>query len=156
MFITKTIAQGTLRPSGAANGASPGRRRGRHGLLRIVVVSLAVVFALAACDTTSSPAAGGDPVTMGVLSCFTGLLPGLGEAMWQGGQVAQKAINDAGGILRRQLNLAHADTQCDEADSVPALRQLRNPIRGTIRQRLYRHRRLPPPGRHQTAAIAQE
>ncbi len=44
--------------------------------------------------------------------------------MLQGSQVAQKAINDAGGILDRQLNLAHADTQCDEADSVPALRQL--------------------------------
>jgi ABC-type branched-subunit amino acid transport system substrate-binding protein len=44
--------------------------------------------------------------------------------MLQGSQVAQKAINDAGGILGRQLNLAHADTQCDEADSVPAIRQL--------------------------------
>jgi len=61
---------------------------------------------------------------MGVLSCFTGTLASLGQAMLQGAQVAQKAINDAGGILGRQLNLAHADTQCDEADSVPALRQL--------------------------------
>jgi len=85
---------------------------------------LAVVFVLAACGTTSTPAAGGSPVTMGVLSCFTGTLASLGEAMLQGSQVAQKAINDAGGILGGQLNLAHADTQCDEADSVPALRQL--------------------------------
>jgi len=61
---------------------------------------------------------------MGVLSCFTGTLASLGEAMLQGAQVAQKAINDAGGILGRQLNLAHADTQCDEADSVPAVRKL--------------------------------
>jgi ABC-type branched-subunit amino acid transport system substrate-binding protein len=61
---------------------------------------------------------------MGVLSCFTGTLSGLGQAMLQGAQVAQKAINDAGGILGRQLNLAHADTQCDEADSIPALHQL--------------------------------
>jgi len=61
---------------------------------------------------------------MGVLSCFTGTLASLGQAMLQGSQVAQKAINDAGGILGRQLSLAHADTQCDEADSVPALRQL--------------------------------
>jgi ABC-type branched-subunit amino acid transport system substrate-binding protein len=44
--------------------------------------------------------------------------------MLQGAQVAQKAINDAKGILGMQLNIAHADTQCDEADSVPALRQL--------------------------------
>jgi len=44
--------------------------------------------------------------------------------MLQGAQVAQKEINDAGGILGRHLNLAHADTQCDEADAVPATRQL--------------------------------
>lgn len=74
--------------------------------------------------TSSTPTTGGGSVTMGVLSCFTGTLASLGEAMLQGSQVAQKAINDAGGILGKQLNLAHADTQCDEADSVPALRQL--------------------------------
>ena len=96
----------------------------QNGFLRIVSGCLAVVLALAACGTTSTPATGGGPVTMGVLSCFTGTLASLGEAMLQGSQVAQKAINDAGGILGRQLNLAHADTQCDEADSVPALRQL--------------------------------
>lgn len=61
---------------------------------------------------------------MGVLSCFTGTLASLGQAMLQGSQVAQKAINDAGGILGQQLNITHADTQCDEADSVPAVRQL--------------------------------
>ena len=93
-------------------------------LLRIVFGYLAVVLVLTACGTTSPPAAGGGPMTMGVLSCFTGTLASLGEAMLQGSQVAQKAINDAGGILGRQLNLAHAYTQCDEADSVPALRQL--------------------------------
>src|SRR5712692_3153115 len=110
MSITTTLAQG--------------KRSGRHGFLRIVFGYLAVVLVLTACGTTSPPAAGGGPVTMGVLSCFTGTLASLGQAMLQGAQVAQKAINDAGGILGRQLNLAHADTQCDEADSVPALRQL--------------------------------
>jgi ABC-type branched-subunit amino acid transport system substrate-binding protein len=59
-----------------------------------------------------------------VLSCFTGNLASLGQAMLQGSQVAQKAINDGGGILGQQLQLQHADTQCDEADSVPALRKL--------------------------------
>src|SRR5258708_20958648 len=44
--------------------------------------------------------------------------------MLQGAQGAKKAINDAGGILGRQRSLAHADTECDEADSVTALRQL--------------------------------
>lgn len=84
---------------------------------------LAFVVILASCGSSSSGASSG-PVTMGVLSCFTGTLASLGQAMLQGAQVAQKEINDAGGILGRQLNLAHADTQCDEADSVPALHQL--------------------------------
>src|SRR5216683_2005195 len=101
------------------------KKGGRHSFPRVVACSLALVLALAACGTTTStPSGGGGPVTMGVLSCFTGTLASLGQAMLQGAQVAQKAINDAGGILGRQLNLAHADTQCDEADSVTALRQL--------------------------------
>ncbi len=107
MSLIKTFAQGN-----------------RHGFLRIMSGCLVLVLALAACGTTSTPGTSGGPVTMGVLSCFTGTLASLGEAMLQGSQVAQKAINDAGGILGRQLTLAHADTQCDEADSVPALRQL--------------------------------
>jgi branched-chain amino acid transport system substrate-binding protein len=113
MSITTTFAQG--------------KRSGRYGYLRIVSGFLVLVLALAACGTTTtttSTSSGGGPVTMGVLSCFTGTLASLGEAMLQGAQVAQKAINDAGGILGGQLNLAHADTQCDLADSVPATRQL--------------------------------
>jgi ABC-type branched-subunit amino acid transport system substrate-binding protein len=109
--------------SGAVNGASASRKHGRYRFLQGVSVYLVVMFVLAACGTTSSSTSSG-PMTMGVLSCFTGTLASLGEAMLQGSQVAQNAINNAGGILGRQLNLAHADTQCDEADSVPALRQL--------------------------------
>src|SRR5882724_4260903 len=123
MFITKTIAQGTLRLSGIAGRASPGRRRGRYGFLRVMAVYLWVVLDLAACGTTSPPATSGGPVTIGVLSCFTGL-PGLGQAMWQGAQVAQKAISDSEGILGRQLKLVHSDTKCDAAASVPALHQI--------------------------------
>jgi ABC-type branched-subunit amino acid transport system substrate-binding protein len=88
--------------------------------------SVAAALLLAACGTTSST--GGKqptgPVSMGVLSCFTGSLASLGNAMLQGSQLAQKAINDAGGILGQQLQLSHADTQCDEADSVPSVRKL--------------------------------
>jgi ABC-type branched-subunit amino acid transport system substrate-binding protein len=88
--------------------------------------SVASVLLLAACGSSST--SGGKqptgPVSMGVLSCFTGSLASLGQAMLQGSQMAQKAINDAGGILGQKLQLSHADTQCDEADSVPAVRQL--------------------------------
>jgi ABC-type branched-subunit amino acid transport system substrate-binding protein len=101
----------------------------RAGAYRLLAGSVAAAFVLAACGGGSnSPTSSGKqpsgPVTMGVLSCFTGTLSSLGAAMLQGSQVAQKAINDAGGILGQQLNLTHADTQCDEADSVPAVRQL--------------------------------
>jgi len=99
----------------------------RHlGTWRLMAGSVAVSFLLAACGGSSSSSGKQPtgPVTMGVLSCFTGSLASLGQAMLQGSQVAQKAINDAGGILGQQLNIAHADTQCDEADSVPAVHQL--------------------------------
>lgn len=90
---------------------------------RIFILALMAILALTSCGSSSS-GSGGGPVTVGVLSCFTGTLASLGQAMLQGAQVAQKEINAAGGILGRQMNLAHADTQCDEADSVPALHQL--------------------------------
>jgi len=99
----------------------------RHaGTWRLVASSVAAMCVLAACGGSSSSSGKQPtgPVTMGVLSCFTGSLASLGQAMLQGSQVAQKAINDAGGILGQQLNIAHADTQCDEADSVPAVHQL--------------------------------
>ena len=97
------------------------------GTRRLVAGSVAAICVLAACGGSSTSSSGKLPtsaVTMGVLSCFTGSLASLGQAMLQGSQVAQKAINDAGGILGQQLNIAHADTQCDEADSKPAVNQL--------------------------------
>jgi ABC-type branched-subunit amino acid transport system substrate-binding protein len=99
---------------------------GRRSRLTVLFVSAAI--SLAACGgsggggtTSHLPTSA---VTMGVLSCFTGSLASLGQAMLQGSQVAQKAINDAGGILGQQLQLQHADTQCDEADGAVAARQL--------------------------------
>lgn len=107
-------------------GVFVSRARGRSG--RVLVGTLGAALALAACgggsnNTTSTHLPTG-PVTMGVLSCFTGPLASLGQAMLQGSQIAQKAINDAGGILGQQLKLQHADTQCDEADGAVAVRQL--------------------------------
>ncbi len=102
--------------------------RGNAGTWRLMASSVVIAFVLAACGGGSTSSSSGKqpsgPVTMGVLSCFTGTLASLGQAMLQGSQIAQKAINDAGGILGQQLNITHADTQCDEADSVPAVHQL--------------------------------
>jgi len=107
--------------------ANVGKTDRRAAPWRLVAGSAAVAFVLGACGTGTSSTSGklpSGPVTMGVLSCFTGTLASLGEAMLQGSMVAQKAVNDGGGILGQTLNINHADTQCDEADSVPATRSL--------------------------------
>ena len=64
------------------------------------------------------------PVTYGVLSCFTGRLASLGQAMLQGAKVAQSEINSAGGVLGRQVGLVTGDTSCDVADGVTTANQM--------------------------------
>jgi ABC-type branched-subunit amino acid transport system substrate-binding protein len=104
-----------------------GRTDERAGRWRLVASTVATAFVLAACGTTTTTSSSHlptGPVTMGVLSCFTGSLASLGAAMLQGSQVAQQAINAGGGILGQQLVINHADTQCDEADGKVAVQQL--------------------------------
>jgi ABC-type branched-subunit amino acid transport system substrate-binding protein len=94
---------------------------------RLLSGSVGFALLLAACGGSTATTGGKlptGPVSMGVLSCFSGPLASLGNAMLQGSQMAQKAINDAGGILGQQLKLSNADTQCDEADGVTAVRKL--------------------------------
>ena len=74
--------------------------------------------------STSSSGSGSGPVTYGVLSCFTGRLASLGQAMLQGSQVAVSEINSAGGVLGRKLQLVTGDTSCDVADGVTAVNQM--------------------------------
>ena len=85
---------------------------------------------LAACASGSSGSGGGGgsnssgPVTYGVLSCFTGRLASLGQAMLQGAKVAQTEVNAAGGVLGRKVQLVTGDTSCDVADGVTATNQM--------------------------------
>src|ERR1700704_33933 len=90
------------------------------------VAACAAAVVLAACASSSSSGGGssGGPVTYGVLSCFTGRLASLGQAMLQGSQVAKSEINSAGGVLGRQLQLTTGDTSCDVADGVTATNQM--------------------------------
>jgi len=96
-------------------------------------VACAATVLLAACassssSTTSGSTTGngssGSPVTYGVLSCFTGRLASLGQAMLQGSQVAMNEINSAGGVLGRKVQLVNGDTSCDVADGVTATNQM--------------------------------
>jgi ABC-type branched-subunit amino acid transport system substrate-binding protein len=85
---------------------------------------------LAACASSSTGASGGSTaapsgtVTYGVLSCFTGRLASLGQAMLQGAKVAQSEINSAGGVLGHKVALVTGDTSCDVADGVTATNQM--------------------------------
>jgi ABC-type branched-subunit amino acid transport system substrate-binding protein len=78
---------------------------------------------IAACASSGSSNSSG-PVTYGVLSCFTGRLASLGQAMLQGAKVAQSEINSAGGVLGRKVQLVTGDTSCDVADGVTAVNQM--------------------------------
>ena len=93
------------------------------GVVLIAAVTLGV-YGGSASGSTASKASAGSAGNYGVLSCFTGRLASLGQAMLQGSQVAQKAIDAAGGVLGQKVKLTQEDTQCDLADSVPATQKL--------------------------------
>jgi ABC-type branched-subunit amino acid transport system substrate-binding protein len=100
-----------------------------HTIIRSAAAcAAAVVLAACASSSSSSGSGGGStsggPVTYGVLSCFTGRLASLGQAMLQGSQVAVSEINSAGGVLGRKVQLVTGDTGCDVADGVTATNQM--------------------------------
>jgi len=101
----------------------------KYPLLSRSVGACAAAVLLAACASSGSGSSGASssssgPVTYGVLSCFTGRLASLGQAMIQGAKVAQSEINSAGGVLSRKVQLVTGDTGCDVADGVTAVNQM--------------------------------
>jgi ABC-type branched-subunit amino acid transport system substrate-binding protein len=100
----------------------------KHSTIIRSVGTCAAAVLLAACASSSSGSGGGGsssgPVTYGVLSCFSGRLASLGQAMIQGAKVAQTEINSAGGVLSRKVQLVTGDTSCDVADGVTAVNQM--------------------------------
>lgn len=103
----------------------------RMSVISRVTGAGAAVLLIAACASSSSSSSssgsggtGSGPITYGVLSCFTGRLASLGQAMWQGSQVAQAVINQAGGVMGRKISLVQGDTSCDVADGVTATNQM--------------------------------
>ena len=101
----------------------------KHSAIIRSALACAAAVILAACassssSSTSGGSTSGGPVTYGVLSCFTGRLASLGQAMLQGSQVAMNEVNAAGGVLGRKLQLTTGDTSCDVADGVTATNQM--------------------------------
>lgn len=100
----------------------------KHPTIGRSIGTCAAAVLLTACASSGGGSGGGSsssgPVTYGVLSCFTGRLASLGQAMAQGAKVAQSEINSAGGVLGRKVQLVTGDTSCDVADGVTAVNQM--------------------------------
>jgi ABC-type branched-subunit amino acid transport system substrate-binding protein len=99
----------------------------KHPTINKSIGVCAAGLLLAACGSSTGGTGGGGSsgsVNYGVLSCFTGRLASLGQAMLQGAKVAQSEINSAGGVLGKKVALVTGDTSCDVADGVNAVNQM--------------------------------
>ena len=64
------------------------------------------------------------PIKMGIATDITGAIAPSGNANWQTAQFAVKAINDAGGIVGRPVELVLEDTASDPGVAVGNVRRL--------------------------------
>ena len=108
----------------------------RKRLLNILL-ALALAASLTACGgsgESSAPAAGGDsaapaessgePILIGTISPNTGNLAAYGTAVTTGAALAVEEINDAGGLLGRQLEIINADDQYEPTECLNAFNSL--------------------------------
>jgi len=84
---------------------------------------IAAVLALA----PGASAFTGAPIPFGMLGPFTGFEADLGAAIVQGSKAAQLAVDEAGGILGRELVLVPSDTEGDVQDAEGAINFLIGP-----------------------------
>lgn len=66
----------------------------------------------------------GEPIRIGLLTPVTGNLARWGAYAQQGAALAADEINAAGGVLGRPIQIMTADSQCQPAQGVSALRRL--------------------------------
>jgi len=72
----------------------------------------------------SAPGVGGSKITIGAYDALTGPIPLTGAQMQFGWRAAVGAVNDAGGIAGRKLELAIEDDQYEPSRSLAAVRKL--------------------------------
>src|SRR5581483_4025272 len=92
-----------------------------HRLTLLTLFGLSTI--LAACSQQKSPAGAASPpttvatqpVVIGMLAPITGVMAVHGESMQMGVRVAEKVLNDQGGILGRPVRVVVLDTQSDPA-----------------------------------------
>jgi branched-chain amino acid transport system substrate-binding protein len=88
-----------------------------------------VVLALAALASAQPK---GEPIRIGLLTPITGNLARWGGYAQNGAGLAADEINAAGGVLGRPLQVIAADSQCQPAQGVSALRRLITADRATF------------------------
>jgi branched-chain amino acid transport system substrate-binding protein len=117
----------------SGRGIGPRRRRASSRLSLVRgVAAVAVVGMVAACgggsgDGEASSSGGGEsdePIKIGMVAALTGPVAAYGVQATNSFQLAARDINEAGGILGRQVEVEVVDNQ-SKPDAVPALmRQL--------------------------------
>lgn len=108
-----------------------------RSIARGMLVALATTAFIVSCggapggaSASKTPAASGSaaaqsgPVNVGMIAALTGPFAANGTSKLEGVKTAVKEINDAGGILGRQVNITTYDTKNDPVDAVPATRQM--------------------------------
>ena len=106
------------------------------GRFLLILLTLVALFALlpVACGgddeekqgTTATKAPAKETLKIGVLFDFTGDLAEFGPNMENGAKLAQKQINDAGGVMGSNIELKRADSQTNPSPAVEAATQLVN------------------------------
>ncbi len=71
-----------------------------------------------------APSFSGEPIKIGHAVALTGDASVFGQSEATGLELAVKAVNEAGGILGREVVLVKADTRADPAETVNAVRRL--------------------------------
>jgi ABC-type branched-subunit amino acid transport system substrate-binding protein len=90
---------------------------------------VAAGLALAACGSSTSSGgggggSGGGPIPVGGLLALTGAFAEFGGGVLEGIKAGIKEVNDAGGVMGRQLELKVADSASDPVDTVPGAQKL--------------------------------
>lgn len=91
----------------------------------VAVPALVLSLALAACGgggESGSGEGGGDPIELGFISVFSGRIAMLGETGFKGAELAVADINEAGGVLGRELRISHKDTAANPEQAVRSAR----------------------------------
>jgi urea transport system substrate-binding protein len=88
-------------------------------MFRPAVVSIAVLLVATSCSQRAPQAPVGPDATpvliVGLLAPLTGVMAPHGESMSMGVRVAEKALNDKGGVLGHPVKVIVVDTQSDPA-----------------------------------------